>query len=156
MISCHDLNSHLSNLDKCSFVQKYCTLNGRIYNYLNYIYCVSEQKEWAAILSLVLLLLFVFTVFGRAATQYLCPNLASISSYLHLPQSISGVTLAAFGNGAPDLFSTFAAVQANSFPLALGELLGAANFVTLVVVGSVVLIHPFKIPKYPFTRVIIL
>ena len=43
-------------------------------------------------------------------------------------------------------------MQAGSFHLALGELLGAANFVTMVVVGAIALIHPFRIPQWPFMR----
>ncbi|CAG8627356.1 2443_t:CDS:2, partial [Scutellospora calospora] len=45
----------------------------------------------------------------------------------------SGVTFLAFGNGSPDIFSTFSAMTHDSCSLAGGELIGAANFITSVV-----------------------
>jgi sodium/potassium/calcium exchanger 6 len=62
------------------------------------------------------------------------------------------VTFLAFGNGSPDVFSTFSAMKANSGTLAIGELLGAAVFIVSVVVGSMCLVKPFKVDKGPFLR----
>ena len=94
LISCRSL---IEASDKCSFVQDHCIDQGRIFSYLNFVYCSNQDYETIAILSLSVVLVIAFMTFGRAATRYLCPNLASISSYLHLPQSVAGVTLAAFG-----------------------------------------------------------
>ncbi len=71
---------------------------------------------------------------------------------LGLDESVAGVTLLAFGNGSPDVFSTFSAMRANSGNLALGELLGAATFIVSCVVGSVCIIKPFKVHRGPFLR----
>jgi Ca2+/Na+ antiporter len=121
--------------------------------YLSFLYCRLGRLDSAALCVLFAWLAMVFCVFGRAASRFLCPNLSSISAFLKMPQSMAGVTLAALGNGAPDLFSTFAAAQANAFPMALGELLGAANFITMVVVGTIALVSPFQVPRWPFLRV---
>lgn len=51
-----------------------------------------------------------------------------------------GVTLLSLGNGAPDIFSTFSATQANEISLAIGELVGAALFISTCVVGLVMVI----------------
>ena len=40
-------------------------------------------------------------------------------------------TFLAFGNGSPDVFSTFAAMGSNSGSMAVGELIGAAGFTGL-------------------------
>jgi len=54
-----------------------------------------------------------------------------------------GVTFAAFGNGAPDIFSSLAAFSnSESGGLAFGELLGAAMFILTVVMGVVAIISP--------------
>jgi sodium/potassium/calcium exchanger 6 len=105
------------------------------------------------------------------------PNLQTLAAALHLSESMvrifcyagnnsieflmlcsqTGVTFLAFGNGSPDVFSTFrytniglfhcfmdakklmisfsSAMQSNLGSLALGELIGAASFIVSVVAG---------------------
>ncbi|CAH1762661.1 10007_t:CDS:2 [Entrophospora sp. SA101] len=65
---------------------------------------------------------------------------------------MAGVTFLAFGNGSPDVFSTFSAMTHGSGSLAIGELLGAASFITFVVAGSMAIITPFHVTKLPFLR----
>lgn len=64
----------------------------------------------------------------------------------------AGSTLLAFGNGSPDVFSTFASMGAHSGSLAIGELLGAASFIISVVAGVMMLVRPFKVTKHVFLR----
>lgn len=97
-------------------------------------------------------LLFLFSTIGIGASDFFCPNLATISTILGLDENVAGVTFLAFGNGSPDVFSTFSAMKANSGSLAIGELLGAASFIVSVVVGSMCLVKPFKVEKGPFLR----
>ena len=61
----------------------------------------------------------------------------------------------AFGNGSPDVFSTFAAMKINSGSLAVGELIGAASFIVAVVAGSMAIVRPFKVARRPFLRDVI-
>jgi sodium/potassium/calcium exchanger 6 len=49
------------------------------------------------------------------------------------------VTFLAFGNSAPDLFSTLVAINSESIDMAMGELIGAGLFVGGIVVGAVAL-----------------
>lgn len=65
---------------------------------------------------------------------------------------MAGVTLLAFGNGSPDVFSTFAAMNTHSGSLAIGELIGAAGFITAVVAGSMAIVRPFKVAQKSFVR----
>lgn len=53
---------------------------------------------------------------------------------------------------AEQVFSTYAAFQAGSGSLAIGELLGAATFIISVVVGSMALVKPFQVHPGPFLR----
>ena len=69
-----------------------------------------------------------------------------------MSESMTGVTFLAFGNGSPDVFSTFAAMKTNSGSLAIGELIGAAGFITAVVAGSMALVRPFKVARKSFVR----
>lgn len=65
---------------------------------------------------------------------------------------MAGVTFLAFGNGSPDVFSTFAAMSTHSGSLAVGELVGAAGFITTVVAGSMALVRPFNVARKSFVR----
>lgn len=69
-----------------------------------------------------------------------------------MSESLTGVTFLAFGNGSPDVFSTFAAMGSNSGGMAVGELIGAAGFITAVVAGSMALVRPFKVARRSFVR----
>jgi sodium/potassium/calcium exchanger 6 len=75
-----------------------------------------------------------------------------MSNLLGLDENLAGVTLLAFGNGSPDVFSTFSAMRANSGSLAIGELLGASSFIVSCVVGSMCIIKPFQVHRGPFLR----
>ncbi|WAQ91689.1 hypothetical protein PtA15_15A80 [Puccinia triticina] len=105
-----------------------------------------------AILTITLWLAFLFSFVGIVASDFFCPNLSTISQRLGLSENLAGVTLLGFGNGAPDVFSTYAAFKANTGALAIGELIGAAAFILSVVVGSMSIISPFKIPRHAFLR----
>ncbi|KAJ3213769.1 hypothetical protein HK099_007194, partial [Clydaea vesicula] len=83
-------------------------------------------------------------------------SLSYISRFLQLSETVSGVTLAALGNGAPDLFTTFSAIKSGSSGLAFGELIGAAAFISMFVVGVVSIISPFTLPRRPFIRDILM
>lgn len=71
---------------------------------------------------------------------------------LGLSESLAGVTFLALGNGSPDVFSTYAAMKIGSSSLAIGELIGAASFITAVVTGSMAIIRPFKVARKSFLR----
>lgn len=94
----------------------------------------------------------LFTTIGIAASDFFCINLSTISNVLGMSESMAGVTFLAFGNGSPDVFSTFAAMRTNSGSLAVGELIGAAGFITAVVAGSMALVRPFKVARKSFMR----
>ena len=89
---------------------------------------------------------------GIGASDFFCPNLATIATVLGLDENVAGVTLLAVGNGSPDVFATFSAMKAHSGSLAVGELLGAASFIVSVVVGAMCTIKPFHVNPRPFLR----
>ena len=101
---------------------------------------------------MALWLSLLFSTIGIAASDFLCINLSTLASILGLSESLTGVTFLAFGNGSPDVFSTFAAMRSNSGSLAIGELIGAACFITSVVAGSMALVRPFRVARRSFVR----
>ncbi len=101
---------------------------------------------------MTLWLALLFSTIGIAASDFFCVNLNTIANMLGMSESLAGVTLLAFGNGSPDVFSTFAAFRTHAASLAIGELIGAACFITAVVSGSMALIRPFGVARKSFIR----
>ncbi|KAE8349174.1 Sodium/calcium exchanger protein-domain-containing protein [Aspergillus coremiiformis] len=139
--------------DKCGYVRMNCPDHeDGLFSYLQFYYCSLADAKPVAFIILVLWLSLLFSTIGIAASDFLCIDLSTLAGALGLSESLTGVTFLAFGNGSPDVFSTFAAMKSNSGSLAIGELLGAASFITSVVAGSMALVRPFKVARRSFVR----
>jgi solute carrier family 24 (sodium/potassium/calcium exchanger), member 6 len=70
------------------------------------------------------------------ADTYLTPVLTKIANVLNLSETIAGVTLLAFANGAPDIVASATAGDTDGgIFIAVGALFGAASFGYTVVLG---------------------
>lgn len=139
--------------DRCDYARQYCSPSSAgMVDYIAWYYCDMEAAQPLAFSILVTWTAVLFSTIGIASSDFFCPNLATIANSLGMSQSVAGVTFLAFGNGSPDVFSTFAAFKAHSGSLAIGELLGAAAFITSVVAGSMAIISPFKVSRRSFLR----
>ncbi|KAK5460971.1 hypothetical protein LTS15_003034 [Exophiala xenobiotica] len=139
--------------DKCAFVRANCPdEEAGLVSYLQFYYCSLPQAKPVAFAILVVWISLLFSTIGIAASDFLCINLSTIASILGMSESLTGVTFLAFGNGSPDVFSTFAAMSSNSGSLAVGELMGAAGFIVAVVAGSMALVAPFQVARKSFIR----
>lgn len=121
-------------------------------DYLQWYFCTDIALRPLVFIGLLTWLIFLFSTLGISASDFFTPNLATIAQLLGLDENVAGVTFLAFGNGSPDVFSTFSAMRANSGSLAIGELLGAASFIVSCVVGSMCIIKPFQVERGPFLR----
>ncbi|KAG9238320.1 Sodium/calcium exchanger protein-domain-containing protein [Amylocarpus encephaloides] len=139
--------------DKCAFIKANCPdEEAGLLSYLSLYFCGLKSAQPVAFIILTLWLGLLFTTIGIAASDFFCINLSTIASILGMSESMAGVTFLAFGNGSPDVFSTFAAMSSHSGSLAVGELIGAAGFITAVVAGSMALVREFKVGKKTFVR----
>ncbi|KAH9838235.1 Sodium/calcium exchanger protein-domain-containing protein [Rhodofomes roseus] len=120
--------------------------------YLKSYFCTDVSLRSLLFSAYIVWLVFLFSTLGISASDFFCPNLATLAQLLGLDENMAGVTFLAFGNGSPDVFATFSAMKANSGGLAIGELLGAATFVVSCVAGSLCIIKPFKVMPYRFFR----
>ncbi|KAK8056059.1 sodium/calcium exchanger protein [Apiospora rasikravindrae] len=140
-------------VDQCAFVLRNCMDDeAGLISYLSLYYCTLGRVQTVAFFILVAWLGLLFTTIGIAASDFFSVNLSTIATVLGLSESLAGVTFLAFGNGSPDVFSTFAAMSSNSGSMAVGELIGAAGFITAVVAGSMALVREFKVGKKTFIR----
>lgn len=140
--------------DQCAYIHAHCPDDEAGFTaYLDLFYCqLSGRLQPIALIILIAWLGLLFSTIGIAASDFFCIDLSTIASILGMSESMAGVTFLAFGNGSPDVFSTFAAMSTNSGSLAVGELFGAAGFITAVVAGSMALIRPFHVAKKSFVR----
>ncbi|OAA69482.1 sodium/calcium exchanger protein [Cordyceps fumosorosea ARSEF 2679] len=139
--------------DQCAFVKKYCLDDDAgLISYLDLYYCKLNHVQPLAFVLIVLWLGMLFTTIGIAASDFFSINLSTIATILRLSESFAGVTFLALGNGSPDVFSTLAAMASNSASMAVGELLGAACFISGVVAGSMALVREFKVDRRSYVR----
>lgn len=139
--------------DQCAFVKQYCVdEDAGLLPYLRLYYCNLGRAQPVAFIVLVSWLGLLFTTIGIAASDFFSVNLSTIATILGLSESLAGVTFLAFGNGSPDVFSTFAAMGSNSASMAVGELIGAASFITGVVAGSMALVREFRVDRRTYAR----
>ncbi|KAL8631650.1 hypothetical protein Q9189_002656 [Teloschistes chrysophthalmus] len=142
-----------SSKDQCAFVRANCPdEEAGLISYLQLYYCKLPKAKPFAFVLLIVWLGLLFSTIGIAASDFFCINLSTIASILGMSESMAGVTFLAFGNGSPDVFSTFAAMKTHSGSLAVGELVGAAGFITAVVAGSMAIVRPFKVARKSFVR----
>ncbi|OBA18941.1 hypothetical protein METBIDRAFT_79922 [Metschnikowia bicuspidata var. bicuspidata NRRL YB-4993] len=151
-LSCFQVSEVLAQ-DQCLFVRENCNSDsysiGRA-DYLKFYYCSPLRPGSLAVISGVVF--FCFVSLALTASDYLCPNLYSISKFLQLSDNLAGLTLLALGNGSPDVLSTYKALEVEATGLAVSELMGAALFILTVVVGAISWVHPFKVPRFHFIR----
>lgn len=139
--------------DQCAFVRSHCADHEiGVFSYLRLYFCKLPRAKPVAFILLAVWLALLFSTIGIAASDFLCVNLSTLASVLGMSENLTGVTFLAFGNGSPDVFSTFAAMSSNSGSLAIGELIGAAGFISAVVAGSMALVRPFKVARRSFVR----
>lgn len=139
--------------DQCAYIRAHCPADeGGFTAYLELYFCRLKDAKPVAFLILISWLGLLFSTIGIAASDFFCIDLSTIAGILGMSESVAGVTFLAFGNGSPDVFSTFAAMSTDSGSLAVGELFGAAGFITAVVAGSMALIRPFHVARKSFVR----
>lgn len=149
---CEDVHK-IPKIDQCQFIRLHCDTEDHhigLVNYLELHYCYRSTSFSTTII--ISSLVFSFVSLGLTASDFLCPNLYSISKFLDLSDNLAGLTLLAIGNGSPDVLGTYKALSIGSTGLAVSELVGAALFILTVVVGSICIVSAFKVPKYHFIR----
>ncbi|KFM79750.1 Sodium/potassium/calcium exchanger 6, partial [Stegodyphus mimosarum] len=122
-------------------------------HYTKHMYCLYGPEGVASVVAMsVAWLLVLFAGLGVTANDFLCPSLFIISKTLKMSQNVAGVTLLAFGNGSPDIFSAIAGINQGKTEMVIGGLIGGGIFVTTVVAGSIFLTQNFGMMKRPFLR----
>lgn len=134
------------------------TCDSESFNFFKIRYCTLPQSTAGTVMfyGLVLLLLVVaFYLLGQIASSYLTPVLTKISLALNLSETLSGVTLLAFANGAPDIIASYSAGGApGGIYITIGNLFGACLFCSTLVLGRCISVSPgpVQMDKYQWLR----
>lgn len=123
---------------------------GLDYDCIGSLYSTVPWKIFVAV-SLLICIIFWIRLIATTASDFFSPTLQCISLQSRLPDHLAGVTLLAFGNGAPDVF-TVVASRTESLLIGINALLGGVIFVCTVVVCSIALQGPVKVNKNDFLR----
>lgn len=86
------------------------------------------------------------------ADSVFIPILNAIVYIFDIPETIAGMTIIAFGNGAPDVFSIYTSFSKGVTRLGLGELLGAGILVSIMTVGIIAILRPTKLHWFAVNR----
>jgi len=135
-------------LDKCMYVRTVheCHEDDRFVSYLDVLYCQKEPFFLKASVIVIWMGILFYTL-GIVAERFLCPALRFMSKRMRLPPDIAGITLLAFANGAPDLFTELAALSSGQkvdMGLALSVTLGSGMCICVAIFAVLVLLKPFK------------
>ena len=109
-------------------------------NYLRLYECSSHG--WIAVMIAGVTLLLM--ALGLTADEYFCPAIEGLVKELNLDANLAGVTLVAFGNGAPDVFGSIASFASGNPDLGISGLLGAGIFCTGPIVSAVTMVAPMR------------
>ena len=124
-------------------------------SYPTFHYCTMENVQWLSITILVLWLTFLFFIIAGTADDYLVPALTVGVDLFQISPNVAGVTVLAFANGAPDLFTAIAAFsgEGGDEELGWGILLGGPLFITSFTLGTVIVLsHGLETYRRPLLR----
>jgi sodium/potassium/calcium exchanger 6 len=143
--------------DRCAFARANCSEvgSGAFGSYIEHWHCTFAESG-AALLPLGIWLAMLIAALCSTADTFLIPQLTYISNLLRLKPDVAGVTLLAFGNGAPDVFTGVAIATAHpeevDFSLLLADIVGGSIFIMTVVVGAVVWVAAKHSPGWRLSR----
>jgi cation:H+ antiporter len=91
------------------------------------------------------LLLLGGLLFLALGAQFAVVGCMKLAGFLHLPQSLLGLTIVAFGSSLPELIVTIVAVVRRQTHMAIGHLIGANTFNILGALGLTAAIRPLVV-----------
>lgn len=132
--------------EKCNKLASICGENQEIFNFFKIYLCDIDENLYFTIPLIILILVILFKFICTAVEEYVAPAIVYLSEYLNLTESLAGVTLLAFANGAGDVLTAIVASDSKEgISYNVGALYGAGLFVLTLVVALTIKNSPKKI-----------
>ena len=108
--------------------------------------CHFETRNWLWIIFCIFAILIIFKIICSTVDEYIAPSIVYISEYFNFSESLAGVTLLAFANGAGDVVTAIVASGSkDGVSYNVGALYGAGFFVLTLVIALTILNSTEKI-----------
>lgn len=144
-----EIKKLLTNAAKCEYVKENCGEEFEVFNFYKHQFCTLPESGVGTFLfwlSCLVIVVIAFFLLGKIASIYLTPVLTKISEALRMSETLSGVTLLAFANGAPDIIASAAAGgQDGGLYITIGNLYGAGLFCSTLVVARCIQVSKRRI-----------
>ena len=116
---------------QCTFVKNNCEVGGN-FNFLSFYYCTmgnmgSIARNLVFIPFALFCMMLLMYLLSDTADAYLSPALEHLTNAWGISESLAGVTMLAFGNGAPDIFSGISTAMSSGKPSTNGSPIGENN-----------------------------
>ena len=123
--------------EKCNFVSNNCSSD--YINFYSIHYCYFKGSIILSSVIVIMFLILLFFLLSSTSDIFLSTSITKIVETFDINQNIAGVTLLAFGNGAPDVISSLVASDdMEGITFSISSLIGGGMFVTSFVLGSIV------------------
>ena len=99
----------------------------------------------------ITLLIFGFVILIKGA-DWLVSGASSVASNFKVSKQLIGLTIVAFGTGAPELAVSISSLFSNNTDMLLGNVMGSNIINILLLIGVAALIHPIKINKNTISK----
>ncbi len=118
---------------------KACDDSQELYNFFRPYFCWLQEDNWFAVPLIILLLVIILKFICETVEDYVAPAIVYLTEYLNMSDSLAGVTLLAFANGAGDVLTAIVASDSKEgVSYNVGALYGAGLFVLTLVVGMTI------------------
>lgn len=94
----------------------------------------------------ILLLILGFTLLIKGA-DWLVDGASSIASNFKVSKLLIGLTIVAFGTGAPELAVSFSSLLSGNTDILLGNVIGSNIINVLLLIGIAAIIHPIRVKQ---------
>lgn len=128
---------------KCSAATNECNDQVNVFNLFQLYFCSMGEHLYYLIPFGIVYLVLLFDLISSTCENWLTAPLTKIGKTLHFSEALSGVTLIALANGAPDAIAAYSAAGQVSTDgsdtfLAVGSIFGANLFITTIVLFQVI------------------
>ncbi|EGR29736.1 sodium calcium exchanger protein, putative, partial [Ichthyophthirius multifiliis] len=129
----------IQSINSCQYVIQYCQDYQQI-NFTEFYFCTINENVLVLDILTIFVPLLSFQILSSTSEIYLSASLQKISNFFKFSQTFTAITILAFGNGAPDIFTALIAgkSQNGGINMIIGSIFGAGLFVTTITLSKVI------------------